>query len=175
MPLVSHNQLPTFERLRSEGQEVLSADRAGHQDIRELHIGLLNMMPDAALQATERQFFRLVGESNQIAQFHIHPFTIVELARSPEARKYIDRHYSSFSDVQQAGLDALIVTGANVTQPDLSAEPFWTPLVDTINWAFEHVTSTLCSCLATHARASAPPSPFWKTTTVGAASSQRAT
>jgi len=43
------------------------------QDIREIHIGLLNMMPDAALEATERQFFRLISESNQIAQFHVHP------------------------------------------------------------------------------------------------------
>ena len=151
MPLVAHSDLPTFERLKNEGTTVLPPLRAHEQDIRELHIGLLNMMPDAALQATERQFFRLVGESNQIAQFHMHPFTIVGLARSPEALKYIDRHYSSFDELQQAGLDALIISGANVTQPDLSAEAFWTPLVDTINWALEHVTSTLCSCLATHA------------------------
>ena len=49
MPLVAHNDLPTFDRLRAEGIRVLPADRALHQDIRELHIGLLNMMPDAAL------------------------------------------------------------------------------------------------------------------------------
>jgi len=51
MPLVAHNKLPTFQRLRDRGQDVLSVDRARHQDIRELHIGLLNMMPDARLQA----------------------------------------------------------------------------------------------------------------------------
>ncbi|MGD1991448.1 MAG: homoserine O-succinyltransferase, partial [Chromatiales bacterium] len=59
MPLVAHTNLPAFRRLEEEGHEVLSCDRARHQDIRELHIGLLNMMPDAALAATERQFFRL--------------------------------------------------------------------------------------------------------------------
>ena len=63
MPLVAHTDLPTFQRLREEGQDVLSVERAAHQDIREMHIGLLNMMPDAALEATERQFFRLVGGS----------------------------------------------------------------------------------------------------------------
>ena len=52
MPLVSHNALPTFARLRSEGQLVLESGRALHQHIRELHIGLLNMMPDAALEPT---------------------------------------------------------------------------------------------------------------------------
>ena len=53
--------------------------------------------------------------------------------------------------VQQQGLDALIITGANVTQPDLAREPFWKPLNAVIDWAYENVTSTLCSCLATHA------------------------
>ena len=71
MPLVAHNQLPSFERLRAEGQNVLSREKAENQHIRELHIGLLNMMPDAALAATERQFLRLVGESNAIAQFYV--------------------------------------------------------------------------------------------------------
>jgi homoserine O-succinyltransferase len=65
MPLVQHSNLPTFSRLRDDGHEVLSLDRAIHQDIRELHIGFLNMMPDAALQATERQFIRLVGGCNR--------------------------------------------------------------------------------------------------------------
>ncbi|MDD4881004.1 MAG: homoserine O-succinyltransferase, partial [Gallionellaceae bacterium] len=76
MPLVAHNELPTFARLRDEGVTVLSSERAFNQEIRELHIGLLNMMPDAALAATERQFFRLVGEANPIAQFWVHPFTL---------------------------------------------------------------------------------------------------
>ena len=43
MPLVAHNQLPSFTRLRGEGIKVLAPDAAQHQDIRELHIGLLNM------------------------------------------------------------------------------------------------------------------------------------
>ncbi len=151
MPLVSNSDLPTFERLREEGQTVLSPQRARHQDIRELHIGLLNMMPDAALAATERQFFRLVGECNQIAQFHVHPFTVKELERGPQAMEHVGRYYETFEDLQRNGLDALIITGANVTQPDLAAEPFWDPLIDVIDWAHENVTSVLCSCLATHA------------------------
>ena len=60
MPLIAHSKLPSFQRLKKQGEKILSKDRAEHQTIRELHIGLLNMMPDAALEATERQFFRLV-------------------------------------------------------------------------------------------------------------------
>jgi homoserine O-succinyltransferase len=151
MPLVAHNKLPTFDRLRAEGTSVLPPGRASHQDIRELHVGLLNMMPDAALAATERQFFRLVGESNPIAQFYVHPFTLPELERGPGAQAHIDEYYEPFDRIREDGLDALIVTGANVIGPELASQPFWEPLIAVIDWAMDNVTSTLCSCLATHA------------------------
>lgn len=151
MPLVANSSLPTFNRLKDEGETVLNRDNALKQDIRELHIGLLNMMPDAALSATERQFFRLVGESNSIAQFYMHPFTLSELPRSDKGRAHVEEFYESFEQIKEQGLDALIITGANVTGPELSEEPFWEPLIEVIDWAYENVTSTLCSCLATHA------------------------
>lgn len=151
MPLVAHNKLPTFERLRKEGQTVLQPGQAAHQDIRGLHIGLLNMMPDAALEATERQFLRLIGASNPIAQFIVHPFTLSEIKRKEKAQQHIEQHYETFEQIQEIGLDALIITGANVTQPILSDEIFWEPLSKVFHWAHENVTSTLCSCLATHA------------------------
>jgi len=151
MPIVAHNALPTFQRLDEEGISVLPPDRAAEQDIRELHIGLLNMMPDKALAATERQFFRLIGGSNPIAQFYIHPFTLPELSRSQRAREHVSSFYDSFDELREQGLDALIITGANVVGPDLSKQPFWEPLIEVIDWAYDNVTSTLCSCLATHA------------------------
>jgi len=151
MPLVAHSKLPTFDRLRLEGEPVVPRDIAVRQDIRELHIGLLNMMPDSALAATERQFFRLVGESNAIAQFYMHPFTLSELKRGPDGQAHVDRYYETFDQIKEQGLDALIISGANVTGPDLSREPFWQPLIEVIDWAYSNVTSTICSCLATHA------------------------
>jgi len=151
MPLVAHNNLPTFDRLEQEGQKILRPGDASQQDIRALHIGILNMMPDAAIEATERQFFRLIGESNPIAQFHVHLFTLPIFERNEKAQKHIDAHYSTFDEIKEMGLDALIITGANVTQPKLPDEPFWEPLSEVFNWAHENVTSTLCSCLATHA------------------------
>jgi homoserine O-succinyltransferase len=151
MPLVEHLDLPTFSRLREQGHEVLPLDRAIHQDIRELHIGFLNMMPDAALGATERQFIRLVGSCNRIAQFYVYPFTLPGLQRSEETLAYIDKYYCDFEELKEQGLDALIITGANVANPHLDQEPFWEPLMEMVRWADQNVTSTLCSCLATHA------------------------
>jgi homoserine O-succinyltransferase len=151
MPLVEHLELPTFSRLREQGHEVLPLDRAVHQDIRELHIGFLNMMPDTALEATERQFIRLVGNCNRIAQFYVYPFSLPGLPRSAKTLEYIERYYCKFGDLQKQGLDALIITGANISNPSLEQEPFWEPLMEVVRWAEGNVASTLCSCLATHA------------------------
>ena len=106
MPLVAHSLLPSFSRLRDAGLEVLDAERATHQDVRELHIGLLNMMPDAALEATERQFIRLIGSCNRIAQFYVHPFTIEGVDREGAARAHVASHYEDFHELQREGLDA---------------------------------------------------------------------
>ncbi|MEJ6558403.1 MAG: homoserine O-succinyltransferase [Candidatus Thioglobus sp.] len=151
MPLIAHSKLPSFARLKSEGEIVLSKDRANHQVIRELHIGLLNLMPDAALEATERQFFRLIGHSNQIAQFYLHPFTLSSVERGEKATKHVSKHYQSFDEIKLQGLDALIITGAHVEQADLKKAPFYDELKAVIDWSYANVTSTLCSCLATHA------------------------
>ena len=151
MPLVANTDLPSFARLESEGSLVIPRDTALSQEVRELHIGLLNMMPDKALEATERQFFRLVGQSNQIARFYLHPFTLEELQRSREGREHVRKYYKSFGQIRSDGLDALIITGANVVDPALDRQEFWNPLIEVVNWAYDNVTSVLCSCLATHA------------------------
>lgn len=151
MPLIANSDLPSFERLRAEGQELLAPGRAQQQDIRELHIGILNMMPDAALEATERQFLRLVGSCNRIAQFHVHLFTFAEIPRGDKARQHIDRYYMDFQSLKSEGVDAIILSGANPAQPRIEDEPFWNPLCEVIQWASENVCSVMCSCLATHA------------------------
>jgi len=151
MPLIAHSDLPSFQRLKKQGETILSRNRAEHQTIRELHIGLLNMMPDAALEATERQFFRLVGHSNQIAQFYMHPFSLSNIKRGEKATEHLKKHYKTFDEIKSQGLDALIISGANVSQPSLELEPFYEQLREVVDWSYENVTSTLCSCLATHA------------------------
>jgi len=151
MPLVAHSTLPTFEFLKDQGEEILNLGQALHQDIRELHIGFLNLMPNAAFKATERQFLRLVGSSNQIVQYYVYPFTIAGVDRDEQTQVYIDSYYSSFEDIKAIGLDALIITGTNPANPALEQEPFWKPLGEVVDWATKEVTSVLCSCLAVHA------------------------
>lgn len=151
MPLVAHHQLPALQRLREEGEEVIDLSRAKQQDIRELHVGFLNLMPDAAFEATERQFLRLVGSCNRIVQFYVHPFTLDGIDRGETIGAHIQTHYQSFEEVSQDGLDALIVTGANVPDARFENLSFWPSLKKVFDFAQENVTSTLCACLATHA------------------------
>lgn len=147
MPIVKNSNLPTFNRLSA----TLDADRASHQDIRAIHVGFLNIMPDAALEATERQFYRLINASNLIAQIHVHPFSLPIIQRGADAQNHIDTYYETFDKLKEEGLDALIVTGTNpVSYPDISDTKFWQPLIDVVDWAQENVTSTLYSCLASH-------------------------
>jgi homoserine O-succinyltransferase/O-acetyltransferase len=151
MPIVEHSSLPTFGDLRRQGQTVLTREHARRHGGRALHVGLLNMMPDAAFQVTEQQFIRLVASSSQIARFYVHPFTVEGLPRGEATQAYITRYYEDTASIYADGLDALIVTGANVANPHLDQEPFYQPLTEVIGWASENVTSVLCSCLSTHA------------------------
>ncbi len=148
MPLVAHNALPSFERLSEQGIRVLDAPDTSLVD---LHVGFLNMMPDAALSATEQQFMRLIGKSSIAANVYLYPFSIDELRRGEDAMIHVREHYFEFHDLADAGLHAMIITGANVIDPDLKKEPIWGPLIDIADWAYDNTASTLCSCLASHA------------------------
>jgi homoserine O-succinyltransferase len=145
MALVRTSGLPAFDSMAAEGAEVVDGGSP------ELRIGLLNLMPDAALRATDRQFIRLVSAGSAEHDISVYPFTVAADARGPEARAHIDRYYTPFADVRDIGLDALIVTGANPAQDDLEREAFWSGLGEVLDWGQAETRSILCSCLATHA------------------------
>jgi len=145
MSIISHTTLPSFARLRSEGFDILTPNEAMHQDIREIHIGVLNMMPDGALQATERQLLRMIAMSNRIVQFHVHFFTLPDIERSDEVAAHIAQHYATITDLRAQGLDALIITGASPHQ--CLGDSF----KQVIAWAYEEICSVLTSCFAMHA------------------------
>ena len=150
MPIVEHSALPAFAALRREGLPVVKP-AARDPGLPDLRIGLLNLMPDAALQATERQFMRLVGAYGDHANLFVIPFSVPVDYRAEVALEHIDRYYSTFSTLREAGLDALIVSGANPVAEDITTESFWLPMLDVIDWARTNCKSVLCSCLATHA------------------------
>ncbi len=149
MPLLRLQDAPSLDRVSREGAQVV--ERVPEDAIR-LDIGLLNMMPDRALAATERQFLRLL-DSHERRCCAMRFFTIEGISRGETGRDHLRRLYRDRSEIGDAGLDALIITGANVTEPDLTSEPFWEDLADALRLADRLQIPVFCSCLAAHASA----------------------
>lgn len=116
-----------------------------------IEVGLLNIMPDAALEATERQFLTLLSSGADDRLIRVSFFTMPEMPRSERARDYLNRHYHDARQLQEADLDALIVTGTEPKAANLADEPYWAALTNVIDWAEQHTVSTIWSCLAAHA------------------------
>jgi homoserine O-succinyltransferase len=116
-----------------------------------LTIGLINNMPDPALQATERQFMRLLtaAAGNNLVRFHC--FSLPSVIRSQPAKWRVDRKYTDIAELDRLHIDGLIVTGAEPNAAILPQEPFWQDLTDIIDWAKTNTRSTIWSCLAAHA------------------------
>jgi len=117
----------------------------------DLTIGLVNNMPDAALQATERQFMRLLRQAAGDIRIDFHCFSLPSVHRSQTAKWRVDRQYTDIADLGRLRIDGLIVTGAEPNAATLSEEPFWPDLTDIIDWAKTNTRSTIWSCLAAHA------------------------
>ena len=150
MPVVAHPKLPSIDRLADQRMILTPEQALDHSYDNELHIGLLNLMPDAALEATERQFIRLLSSDNQTL-VNVYPTTVDVESRSDYSKKYIDQHYNPIKDFMRRDYDGLIISGANPSQADMTQESFWDPLIEVMEWAEQNTNSILCSCLATHA------------------------
>ncbi len=120
-------------------------------DRRRLRVGLVNNMPDAALAITERQFRTLVEAAAPERAVELHLFHIPDAPRGAPARSRLRARYRPVAEVERAGLDALIVTGAEPCAADLREEPFWPALQRLVDWADAAALPTLWSCLAAHA------------------------
>jgi homoserine O-succinyltransferase len=133
--------------------QLLEADqleRRQHADS-ALTIGLINNMPDSALQATERQFTQLLQAAAGNTRVHLHCFSLPSVKRSQQARQAMDGRYGDIADLDRLRIDGLIVTGAEPNAATLPEEPFWQDLTDIIDWARNNTRSAIWSCLAAHA------------------------
>jgi homoserine O-succinyltransferase len=116
-----------------------------------LTIGLVNNMPDGALQATERQFEGLLAAAAGPLDVELRLFSIAEVERGEHARAHMRGAYADAASLPAAGLDGLIVTGAEPRTAALEDEPYWASLARLIDWTQHAQIPTLWSCLAAHA------------------------
>src|ERR1700730_1336734 len=118
---------------------------------RSLHIGLINNMPDRAMQASERQFVKLLDAASPGIAVHLSLYALPDIPRTEWGRSRISRYYSGVEILQDNPLDGLIVTGTEPIAPHLTDEPYWKSLTKVFAWAEHNTLSTVWSCLAAHA------------------------
>lgn len=120
-------------------------------DSEPLVIALLNNMPDAALETTEKQFSGLLADAGAHYDVRLRLFSFPELIRGEAGRRYVAEHYEPIESLWGGEFDGLIVTGAEPRTPTLPEEVYWPSLTRLVDWANESATPTVWSCLAAHA------------------------
>ena len=108
MPIKIPNSLPATNILLEENIFVMTETRAITQDIRPLHILMLNLMPTKIV--TETQIARLIGNTPlQVELELLHTATHKAKHTSPE---HLLAFYKTFDEVKHRKYDGLIITGA---------------------------------------------------------------
>jgi homoserine O-succinyltransferase len=116
-----------------------------------VNVGLINNMPDTALEATERQFSDLIRAGSRDTVVRLLLFAIPEVPRGEAARRDMAGRYRDIAELWDTQLDGLIVTGNEPKSKNLTDEPYWASLSQVIDWARGNTYSTIWSCLAAHA------------------------
>jgi homoserine O-succinyltransferase len=121
--------------------------------VRRLLIGLVNNMPDAALEATERHFRELLSAASPDCEPIVSYFSLREIERGERARAHMRDLYLDIDRLPEAGLDGLIVTGAEPRADSFDGERYWKSLTRVIDWTQAAQLPVVWSCLAAHAAA----------------------
>ena len=142
MPIKIKSNLPAREILENENIFVMDETRALHQDIRPIEIGILNLMP--LKEDNELQTLRSL--SNTPLQVNVTFLTVSSHESAHTSQKHLEQFYVTLDDIRDRNLDGLIITGAPVEQMDFEEVDYWDEVCEIMDWAKEHVTSTLHVC-----------------------------
>jgi homoserine O-succinyltransferase len=122
------------------------------RDDRCVHVGLVNNMPDSALDGTERQFLNLLNSAAPDRLVVVTYYSLPGVPRGEAGKRHlIGKCYGTVTELSRAGLDGLIVTGTEPKQLDLRCEPYWDSMSSLFEWIDREGPSTIFSCLAGHA------------------------
>lgn len=142
MPIKIDNQLPARHSLELENIFVMPENRAITQDIRPLHIIILNLMPTKV--ETETQILRLL--SNSPLQVDIELLQVKSHIAKNVSQEHMLKFYKTFDDVKNRKFDGMIVTGAPVEMMPFEEVDYWDELCEIFDWAKTNVYSTYNIC-----------------------------
>ena len=142
MPIRIPDALPARSILQQEGVMVMDETTATRQDIRPLHIGLLNLMPNKI--ATETQLARLLGSTPLQVEL-----TLVRIG-GHKARNTSEEHliafYQTWEEIRDQKFDGFIITGAPIETLPFEEVTYWEELKQILDWTETHVHSTFNIC-----------------------------
>lgn len=142
MPIKIPDRLPAVQVLEQENIFVMTENRAITQDIRPLHILLLNLMPKKI--ETETQLSRLLGNTPLQIELELIRTRTHQSANTPE--EHMLAFYKTFEDVCHRRFDGMIITGAPVEHLPFEQVDYWEELCRIMEWSRSHVHSTLHIC-----------------------------
>lgn len=142
MPIKIKDSLPAQKTLESENIFVMTEYRAMHQDIRPLHVLVLNLMPTKI--ETETQILRKL--SNTPLQVEVEFMQTASYQPRHVASSHLDTFYTIFDEVKNRRFDGMIITGAPLDYTEFEDVAYWKELTEIMEWSTTHVHSTLYLC-----------------------------
>ena len=117
MPIRIPDKLPATKQLTKENIFVMTEKRAASQDIRPLHIAIVNIMPEKI--KTETQLMRLL--SNTPLQVEVDLVQMRSHVSKTTSEEHLMTFYKTFDDIKHHKYDGMIITGAPVETIDYEA------------------------------------------------------
>lgn len=142
MPIKIPNDLPATKTLGEENIFVITETRAITQDIRPLHILILNLMPTKIV--TETQLARILG--NTPLQVELEFLQTATHKSTHTSQEHMIAFYKTFDEIKHLKFDGMIITGAPVEQMEFEQVNYWDELCEIMEWSKTHVTSTFHIC-----------------------------
>lgn len=139
MPLFVTNGLPAAAQLRAAGVDIRDSVPAGTRPLRVL---LLNLMPQK--EVTERDI--LTALSHAALPVEVVPVRIPGQRYKTTPQAHMQAYYTDFDRLEGGTFDGLVVTGAPVEHLPFEDVRYWPQLCHIMDWAAEHVRSTLYIC-----------------------------
>ncbi len=142
MPIKIPNKLPAASVLEQENIFYMNADRAYGQDIRPLHLCILNLMPVKSV--TETQLLRLLG--NSPLQVEVDFIYTESYLPQHTSREYLTEFYGTFAEVRNRKYDGFLMTGAPVEQMPFEEVAYWDEVCEIMEWSKTHAFSSFYIC-----------------------------
>lgn len=142
MPIKIADGLPAQSILESEHIFVMTENRALHQDIRPLKIGILNLMPTKI--TTETQILRSL--SNTPLQIEVDFIQTSSHRGKNTPQEHLIAFYKTFDDIAELNYDGFIITGAPVELLEFEEVDYWEELCRIMDWTTDHVHSAFHIC-----------------------------